>query len=456
MPKGKYTLADVAPDQPQRYTMADVDTSPGLTPPPQERQGLLSSASDSSGLSTIGNALLHPIDMTKNIADVMVNGAAASPDNPIIKGIGSQVESTVSNLKDAGQYARERNLPGVITSGIHAIPGLGPTLEKSEDQWADKNYAGSIGTNAGFVGSLFGPKVLKEGAGKLLRPAAKAAAVGDVTRMIRPNTTDTSFGKAPAEGLLRQPGGIYASSKEALLEKSRGNLNKIGQQIGDTVKNAPQTPIDISDAVVNPMDDALAKAATNNERGLFSSLQETKKGLTSDLFYDPSTESIEQRVGPKNLTAVTPTDLFDLKKRVGDSVRWTNQAFENDLNSAKGSVYGGLKEKLNQAVPEVAPLNKDYGDLRAGMSALERRIPIENRNNAISLPDTVATAGGIASGHPGYALAGLAGKKLVNATPFRTGIDSGLFSYGTSAPKPLTAAPSALFYAPAKRDRQPR
>lgn len=452
--KYQSTPAPSAPGKPwEKYSQA-APTAPAtdasITPPPQ---GFLSSAADSSGLSTVGNAILHPFTTAKNIGNAMLMGNAVDQSNPIVKGGNAMVDSTVDNAKQAGRYAKEGNVPGAVTSAVSAVPFAGPLIDKAVDQYADKNYSGEMGTLVGGVGSIYGPKVLGEAASTVLKPAAKSAAIGDVTRMIRPNTTDVSFGKSPAEGLLKQPGGVFAGSKESLLNRSTANLNKIGAQIGDAVKKAPQTPIDISDAVVNPMDDALAKAATRNEKGLFDSLQESKKGMTNDLFYDPQSESIAQRIGPKNLSAVTPSQLFETKRNLGDSIRWTNQAFENDLNAAKGSVYGNLKEKLNSAVPEVAPLNQEYGDLRSGISALERRIPIENRNNAISLPDTVATAGGIAAGHPGYAAAGLFAKKLVNSTPFRTGVDNALFSYG-SAPSKITAAPSKLFYVPANNKRQ--
>jgi hypothetical protein len=459
-PWEKYQSTAVAPTDVQKpgkpwekYSQSAAPASTpdaSITPPPQ---GFLSSASDASGLSSVGNAILHPFTTAKNIGNAMLMGSAVDKDNPIVQGGNAMVDSTVQNAKQAGTYAKEHNFPGAVTSAVSAIPFAGPIIDKATDQYADKNYAGEAGTIFGGVGSIYGPKVLGEAASTVLKPAARSAAIGDVTRMIRPSTTDVAFGKSPAEGLLKQPGGVFAGSKESLLSRSSANLNKIGSQIGDAVKKAPQNPIDISDAVVNPIDDALAKAAARNEKGLFDSLQESKKGMTNDLFYDPQSESIAQRTGPKNLTAVTPSQLFETKRGLGDSIRWTNQAFENDLNAAKGDIYGNLKNKLNAAVPEVAPLNQEYGDLRAGISALEKRIPIENRNNAISLPDTVAAAGGMAAGHPGYAAAGLFAKKMINSTPLRTGLDNALFSYG-SAPSKLTAAPSKLFYAPSSNRRQ--
>jgi hypothetical protein len=264
--------------------------------------------------------------------------------------------------------------------------------------------------------------------------------------MIRPNASDTAFGKSPAEGLLNQPGGVRSMSKPGLLAKTKANIESTGQQIGDAVAQAPQTRTDVSAAVNNPFDAALQNAAKGNEKGLVTGLKDAQQGYTHDLYYDPSTGEIAGQASPKNLN-MTPTELFGLKKDVGNGIRWTNQAFDNDLNATRGQVYGGLKEKLNDAVPSIKPLNEQYANLRAGASALERRIPIEERNNAVSLSDIgLAGAGGAVGGGPG-AMSIFALKKLLTSQPARSLADQGLWNYG-NAPNAIRPSPLRLFALP--------
>lgn len=332
-----------------------------------------------------------------------------------------------SLLAPSSYDSQGNNIPTAGSKIIDALPVVGPWSRAYADEVHQKGF---LPASAGLATDALAP----EAAGGILRglkPISKSIAIGDVTNMIKPSATDTAFGKAPAEGLLKQPGGIFSGSKERLLDRSKKNIGLIGQQIGNEVANAPQTPMNVSGEVINPYAIALKDAAKNNNTGLVSRLQETSKGLTNNMIYSPTTESIID-AGPKDLKAITPSEVFNLKRRIGDNTKWTNQAFDNDLNATQGQVYGGIKEALNNAIPALKPLNETYGDLRAGVSALERRLPIEARNNAISLPDATLGAGAAAAGGLPYAATSLLAKKLVNSTPLRTGIDAGLYRFGTA------------------------
>lgn len=334
------------------------------------------------------------------------------------------------------------NHDAAVQSFEDAVPLVGPWAKQIETDTQNKGAAAGM---AGLATDVFGPSVAAKGAGAVLKPVARGVARADVTNMIKPNANDAAFGKAPAEGLLNQPGGVVSMSKPQLLAKTRANIGTTGQQIGDAVAQAPQTPVDVSDAVNNPFQAALQRAAKGNEKGLVSGLKDAQEGYTHDLYFDPASGEIAGQNSPKNMN-MTPSDIFNLKKDVGDGIRWTNQAFDSDLNATRGEVYGGLKDRLNQAVPSVKPLNEQYANMRSGASALERRIPIEERNNVFSVPDTAIGAGGLAAGHP--AAAGiLAAKKLFTSQPVRSVIDQGLWKYGKS---PSTLSPSLyrLLFAP--------
>jgi hypothetical protein len=362
----------------------------------------------------------------------------------------------VNPTLDAGRQAIADFKSGDYNSAgqraMDAIPIAGPWARSIEN---DAQAHGVLPALAGMATDIAAPGIASKGVGLVAKPLAAGAAVSDVTRMIRPSAADVGFGKEPAVGLLKQPGGIFALSKEGLLEKSRANLGKIGQQIGDEVSRAPQNPIDISREVTSPFDSSLSDAAKSNQTALFDRLKEVRKGLTTDLSYDPATESIQQRIGPKNLTAVTPSEVFSLKKRVGDNTKWTNQAFDNDVNATQGEVYGRLKDALNKAIPSLRPLNESYGNLRSGISALERRLPIEARNNAISLPDATISAGTAAATGIPQAAGALAVKKLLTSDPIRLGLDAKMWKYGNTPTAVLApTAPGLILRAVSQKKDQ--
>lgn len=354
------------------------------------------------------------------------------------------VEPTIMNARNAAAQYQAGNTEGAFQSAMDAVPVVGPWAKQIE---TDTQNKGAVAGLAGLATDVLAPTLAAKGAGMALKPLARTAAVSDVKNMIRPNATDSAFGKTPAEGLLNQPGGVMSMTKPGLLAKTKANIADTGQQIGDAVAQAPQTPVDVSGAVNNPFQVALQRAAQGNEKGLVSGLKDAQQGYTHDLFYDPASEEIAGQSSPKNMS-MTPSDIFNLKKKVGDGIRWTNQAFDSDLNATRGQVYGGLKDQLNQAVPSLKPLNEQYGNMRAGASALERRIPIEERNNPISLGDMgMAGAGGAMGGGPGAA-ALFAAKKVLTSQPVRSTVDTGLWKYGNAPSKLSPSAARLLFSAP--------
>lgn len=354
------------------------------------------------------------------------------------------VEPTIVNARNAKAQFQAGNNEAGFQSAMDAVPVVGPWAKQIE---TDTQNKGAVAGLAGLGTDVLAPTLAAKGAGFALKPAARTAAVADVKNMIRPNANDAAFGKSPAEGLLNQPGGVISMTKPSLLAKTKANIADTGQQIGDAVAQAPQVPVNVSDAVNGPFALALQRAAQGNEKGLVSGLKDAQQGITHDLYYDPASGEIAGQMSPKNLN-MAPSDLFSLKKSVGDGIRWTNQAFDNDLNATRGQVYGGLKERLNQAVPSIKPLNEQYANMRSGASALERRIPIEERNNPISLGDMgMAGAGGAMGGGPGAA-ALFAAKKLLTSQPVRSTFDQGLWKYGNAPSRLSPSAARLLFSAP--------
>jgi hypothetical protein len=85
----------------------------------------------------------------------------ADNPNPIISSVGRMVDSTTSNARHAYDDYKAGNPAGAVSHAVSAIPVVGPALDRAEDQYADKDYAGEMGTLTGTVGALGAPKIIK-------------------------------------------------------------------------------------------------------------------------------------------------------------------------------------------------------------------------------------------------------------------------------------------------------
>ena len=219
-PPAGYTLDAKQPDAVKKNDQtpwtkyAPLDSSNSSTSTAAPKQGFFSSAADASGLSTIGNALLHPYDTAKAVAGAATYGGGDT-ENPIINGLKSAVQNTVDHGKQAVDAAKHGNWAGVASHGISAIPIAGPLIDKATDQAADNgmgkpgnSYAqdlgkvvtspGAMGTLAGGAASVVLPKTFEEGLSAVPR-LAKTAVAGDVNK--------------PMPGTDLTPAQRYASAK---------------------------------------------------------------------------------------------------------------------------------------------------------------------------------------------------------------------------------------------------
>lgn len=115
-------------------------------PPSTAQQGFLGSFSDASGLSSLGNAIAHPIDT--------VMGIPAA-----VKGV---VSNTVDNVKQGVADYQKTGLSDTTRRDFgRAIPIVGPALATAQAQQDAGNTSGMLGTMAGTVAGLAAPEAMK-------------------------------------------------------------------------------------------------------------------------------------------------------------------------------------------------------------------------------------------------------------------------------------------------------
>jgi hypothetical protein len=177
-PVDPWGVASVTPSAPAAPSDPWGVASVAPAAPPQ--QGFVSSAADSSGASSLGDALLHPFDTAKGIARSIAN--PYDPDGTLSKTIVPAVANTVDNVKQGVQDFKTSGLSDTTRRDFgRAVPFVGPVLAKAQGQHDAGNDAGMAGTLAGFVGGSVAPEAALKGV-KMLPGMAKTAIAGDVTK----------------------------------------------------------------------------------------------------------------------------------------------------------------------------------------------------------------------------------------------------------------------------------
>lgn len=279
-----------------------------------------------------------------------------------------------------------------------ALPGIGPMwagiAEKAGQQAGMGDWAGAAGSVAGGAAVEEAPKVF----GKAMRSeyVTRKLPKGSINRMIRTGAGDVKFGKDPAEGILSE--GITGNSLKSVSDQVSQRLKTVGQRIDTLAQSQAYAGKTVDTAsALQPLDEAIAKAAKEGPDALYERLKEAKHDITSEWTQTPNPKAVggmeRTRVGPKNMT-MSPYDALKFKRLVGDRVKWdASLPYQDDVNKAMAKVYGAVDDKLDATLgKEFENLNQTYSNLVGAAKALQRRIPVAERNANWNLSD-IALAG---------------------------------------------------------------
>jgi hypothetical protein len=268
----------------------------------------------------------------------------------------------------SGEIGKEARDVAIISS---IIPGAGAALR----------------TGKTVVGGILG----KEGAGRI------------IDSLIKPLKKDLAYGKNPGKAVADE--GITANTLDELETKISGRLN---EKLGELQTKLAQSDAKITlDNVFKPFDDALETAAKQNNEALITRLQQTKKALEENLILqtDDAGNYVIQTSGKRNLADMTPEELTQFKRDIGEITAYTGNPTDDKLvNSTLQKIYSDVKVKIEDAVPEAKELNTRIADLISAKTATKYRADIAERQNLIGISEKALGAGGfiasIATGNP--------------------------------------------------------
>jgi hypothetical protein len=329
-----------------------------------------------------------------------------------------------------------------LPAELGALPIVGSMGQGAGTRMAAGDVPGAVTeslTNAIMVGR---PKTTGEITGAVTKPLAKGA----ISHLIKPLKGDMLFGKDPAAGVLDN--GIFAWSLHGLGEKVTAKLQEVGKNIDREAQKYSTGPpnVDVS-SFMKPIDDAIRQAAVASDQGLLKRLIEERQELLTKtrVTFQGTAKPVVTTAGTRGLM-MTPYEALKFKRIIGDRVRWmdpTIDRFQDQVNRALGSSYKNVDTALDTAVPGLRPLNEQYSNLVGAAKAIQRRIPIAERNAHWSLTDVALGTHSIP----------MAVARKVGMLPIVRTVGANI---GTRIPKAIPAATVGAVTAESARDQKRR
>jgi hypothetical protein len=387
----------------------------------QDNMGVLNmTAEDLAQLSGSSETAKQAFGNTLNAEATLYGGGSA--------GVGTKIGANLAERAAAGGAGRvaqfaANTVPRMIESGALGAAGrLGTNLANSTNPSEGVAATAGVAAMIPFVGSLLSS--LKQGTGKGLEHLGEKIQ----TSVIRPTSKDVEDGFSVQTLKKYDLGG----SLNQTLEKTNSKMNELASQL----KNLSQ-----------------ASGDTVNLNNVY---QQTEKQLLSE----STAKNFGQNARIKNILAelksetnqVAPQGAVDLgtatdvKRAAGTMGSWVYGFADKDA-SATEAVYTKFYQNLKKAIegtdvgPEVHAINQQLQELIPVHNAVIRRIPIAERQNAVSLTDVISLVETAAhpqvapialinkaskSGRVGDFLSTL-GSKLQNVAPSATNIGKRIF-----------------------------
>lgn len=293
------------------------------------------------------------------------------------KGLGDRArEATAPNIPPATQRPFDSNVQQAGNPINQAL------------QIGKQAAAGTVGDIAGGFLSPIGLVAGAEGAvGAKLRGAAEGAKQGIAKAALSPEFAQTkadfAYGHDARRVMATMPdviGEDLPSTQAAIKAKSQ----ETGKAIEDTINNSEgaNTKIDIESDVTKPFDDKileLRQQGVNVNKNAIVRLQQAKNDLLNKFDEEGNV------TGVHSLNEMTPAEIWDYRKtKIDPMTKFTgNPSDDAAVNSAYQEARSNLRQRMNDAIPELKPLNRDYGDLTAADDAVER-LSFKQQKNGLS------------------------------------------------------------------------
>ena len=260
--------------------------------------------------------------------------------------------------------------------------------------------AGAIGGALPLVGA--GLRKIKES----FRPVGEKIQYS----LIKPTQADIKDGFNVSN--LRKHG--IGGDLKTMLTQTKSKLDDFSQQLKQKISSRPEATIDLNEVVGDT-----SKRLLGGGGAKFGDRLATRRAL------EGLASEVEDYSGNGLVDLI---EAQSVKQDAGQKGAWLYKMIDPDSNAREtvyNTFYKILKEKIEKTAPAgVKGINKDISELIPIIHAIIRRIPVAERNNALSLGDLIL--GGFTSVNPSSALLFLTNRLMKSGQfgKFLTGIES--------------------------------
>lgn len=337
------------------------------------------SGKDIAENAAVGGALPAVGAVLKKGATALAEKAAPALANKLLRPVPTQLENAARFGRNPGQAIADEGI--VATSHGDLVTRIG---ERKQD-----------------VGSQIG-NMLKSTPQNTIKAAGlvdKGSIGGKVQMLEHPDFPGVTAA-AKAEHLT-DPGAarkIVAEKLRAFAEHPLPGQDPTKlRSTADAMEKSSVGMIDAGKIVNGHIDDAIKNVLSGKMEGgqaLIDRLEEMRSQITQQRHL---VEGKVQNLAPKNLN-LSPADAHTLKRQIGDSAKWTGQAFDGEVNQVKRGIYRDLNGEVQKAMPGVKDLQDRYGNLLEAEKAAEREAARHEARNPFGLVDAVTGGAGAAIG----------------------------------------------------------
>lgn len=190
-----------------------------------------------------------------------------------------------------------------------------------------------------------------------------------------------AYGHEPSKAIVDEK--IFATSWDDLVDKSKAARRALGTELDTALNKYPSDKIANIEDVVKPIDEAIEEAAKFPSEN--ASLISRLSGIKDDVLTMVNKIAQEEKgIGIKSAN--------EIKKSLYKVTKYTGSASDDVVaNKVKQQVARNIAKKIEEAVPEIKPLNKRFGNIVALENAATNRAVVAERNDLFGLPEMFAT-----------------------------------------------------------------
>ena len=233
------------------------------------------------------------------------------------------------------------------------------------------------------IGEAAGPFIVKAAtkAGEVFKSVTDWFASKVGKSFLKASKNLQAYGHEPSKAIVDEK--IFATSWDDLVDKAKLARRSVGTELDATLNKYPTDKIANIEDVVKPIDEAIEEATKFPSEN--SALISRLSGIKDDVLAMANKIAQEEKgIGIKSAN--------EIKKSLYKVTKYTGAASDDVVaNKVKQQVARNIAKKIEEAVPEIKPLNKRFGNIVALENAATNRAVVAERNDMFGLPEMFAT-----------------------------------------------------------------